>query len=266
LHAIYAARFERSPLQFPAAWSRKQGTVYAVNVTDRYTQHAKPQAAGEIVVRFRVLEKPQGPRIAAKLRLTDGDRVVAEGVTRDDRFDPNDHLEAVVPRDKSLRLQLSALDRQLDAELKPAHEQELFTYNLSDAVARIPSRQQLTGAERSFAESPDGSKIAELVARYFAAAPEERAKIDFDPALDALVLKESAAVRKLAWKAYLAGGEAQLLREELSSHHVRYKEYDCPYVVRAVAALLSRSAFGRRLLVPRDSRPEQHLERFLRLV
>ncbi|MEX0642359.1 MAG: transglutaminase domain-containing protein [Pirellulales bacterium] len=237
LHAIYAARFERSPLQFPSAWSRRQRTVYAVNVTDRYTQRAKPRVEGEIVTRFRVLEKPEGPRIAAKLRLTDGERVVAEGVTRDDQFDPNDHLEAVVPREKALRVQLNALDRQLEAELKPAHDQELFTYNLSDAEPRIPGRQQLTGAERTFAASPNGRKVAELAERFFAAAPEERAKIDFDPALDALVLTESAVVRKLVWRAYLAGREAQQMREELSSHHVRYEKYDCPYIVRAVGSM-----------------------------
>jgi pimeloyl-ACP methyl ester carboxylesterase len=237
LHAIYAARFERSPLQFPSAWSRRQGTVYAVNVTDRYTKRANPPAENELVVRFRVLEKPDGQRIATKLRLTDRDRVVVDGTTRDDCFDPNDHLEAVVPRDTPLRLSLTALDRQIESEINPTRDQELFTYLLSEGEQRVPAGQQLTEADKSFADSPVGHQLTQFLEQYFTAAPAGRAKIDVDPALDPLVLQQSATVRKLAWKAYLAGHEAKQMREELASHHAHFDKYDSPYKVRAVGSM-----------------------------
>lgn len=237
LHAIYAVRFERSPLQFPPAWSRRQGTVYAINVTDRYAQHAKPKADSEILVRFRVLEKPAGSRVAAKLRLIDGIRVIAEGETRDDRFDPNDHFEAIVPRNKTLRVEIRANDRRLVTDAKLTRDQDLLTYYLSDGEQQFPQRQTLTPAEEHFAESSTGRRVAELVQRYFNAAPEQRAKVNFDPALDALLVKESAAVRKLAWKAYLAGRDGHQLRDELSTHHVQVDKYDSPYVVRAVGSM-----------------------------
>jgi predicted esterase len=237
LHAIYAARFERSPLQFPSAWSRRQGTVYAVNVTDRYTQHAKPKSENEVVARFRAVEKAAGPRIAAKIRISDGDRTVAEGTTRDDRYDPNDHFEAVVPKDTPLQVKVSALDRQLVNEVNATRDQELFSYDLSQAESRAPTGQQLTEVEKAFADSPNGREISELVDRYFSTVPSERANIPFDPKLDALVVKKSTAVRKLAWKAYLSGHEARQLREELASRHVRYEKHESSYEVRAVGTM-----------------------------
>jgi poly(3-hydroxybutyrate) depolymerase len=237
IHAIYAARFERSPIVFPPAWGRRQGTVYAVNVTDRYTKHAKPQSDEEIVVRFRVLDKQDGNRVAAKLKLTAGDHVVAEGQTRDDRFDPNDHLEAIVPRGQALSLEITANERRISAEVSPARDQELLTYYLTDGVRLLPNRQQLSNSEQEFADSPTGRQLSESLSKYFAAPPAERDAIKFDAKLDPLVLEQSAAVRKLAWKAYLEGYEAQQFAEDLKANRVRYEKYECPYVVRAVGSM-----------------------------
>jgi len=40
LHAIYATSFRRTQTTFPLAWNRKVDDVYAVNVTDRYTNQS----------------------------------------------------------------------------------------------------------------------------------------------------------------------------------------------------------------------------------
>jgi pimeloyl-ACP methyl ester carboxylesterase len=235
IHAIYAARFARSPLVFPSAWSRRQGTVYAVNVTDRYTKSTKPHADDEIIVRFRVLDKPEGGRVAAKLELTTDDgKIVATGQTRDDQFDPNDHLEIVVKRQRPLRVRLRGLDREFSGDINPVRDQELFTYYLSDAEPQLPNWQKLSGAELKFAQSPDGRRLSEQLEHYFATKPGNRESIAFDPSLDELLLAHGSAIRKLAWKAYLAGREVEQLRAEVASNRVRYENHESPYVVRAV--------------------------------
>lgn len=237
-HAIYAARYEKSPITFPSAWSRRQEPIYAVNVTDRYTKRKVKRADGQIVVRFRMFDKSDGPRTAARLRLLDSEgKPVAEGITRDDRFDPNDHLEAVVTKGAPLRAEIRASDKRLDAEIQPNRDEELFTYFLTAAKTQSLPRDRIDPEEKTFADSESGKQVAALLTQYFAAAPEKRSEITFDPALDKLVLDESSAVRKLAWKAYLAGHEVRQFQEELNDHRVAHGQYTCPYVVRAVGPM-----------------------------
>lgn len=93
LHAIYAASFRRTPLRFPLVWDPDIDYVYAVNVTDRYVNRAQKLPEGMARVMFRVLDRPGGQRLAAALKVAEpGGKVVAEGTTKDERFDANDHL------------------------------------------------------------------------------------------------------------------------------------------------------------------------------
>jgi hypothetical protein len=237
-HAIYAARYEKSPITFPSAWSRRQEPIYAVNVTDRYTKRKVERADGQIVIRFRLLDKAGGRRIAAKLKLLDAEgKMVADDVTRDDRFDPNDHLEAVVTKGAPARVEIRALDKRLEAEIQPTNDEELFTYHLTEAKTQSLPRDFLEPKEKNFAETEQGKQVAALLTRYFDDAPEKRAEIPFDPALDKLVLDNSAAVRKLAWKAYRSGHEARQFEKELNNQRVAHGQYTCPYVVRTIGAM-----------------------------
>jgi hypothetical protein len=66
---IYAASFRRGDLSFPLVWDRKIRYVAAVDVTKFYTARRK--------VRFRVVEKPDGQPIEARLTVRLGGRIVA---------------------------------------------------------------------------------------------------------------------------------------------------------------------------------------------
>jgi hypothetical protein len=135
-HAIYAVRFEKSPQRFPMVWARRgkdQPQVYAVNVTVRYAKLKLLRRDGESIVRFRTFDKPGGDRVTAEIKLIDeAGKAVAEGATRDERFDSNDHFEAIVRTGERLKVELRAGDETIDAELEPREGEELFTYYLQD--------------------------------------------------------------------------------------------------------------------------------------
>lgn len=132
-HAIYAVRFQKSPQRFPMVWSRGGEKAYAVNVTDRYAGRQTKRNGGEVLVRFRLLDKAEGNRVAAKIKLLDRDgRVVAQGTTRDERFDSNDHFEAAVPAGQPLKVQLQAEGKVIEESLTPQEDEQLLTFTLQD--------------------------------------------------------------------------------------------------------------------------------------
>lgn len=97
-HAIYAVSFRRTPLTFPLVWDRSIRYVSAVNVTSRYTQVTQPLAENQVHVMF--VCSHSGSRVTATVKVTDlQGNLLFEGPTRDARFDRNDHLTGVLPRD-----------------------------------------------------------------------------------------------------------------------------------------------------------------------
>lgn len=93
--AVYATTWKESPITFPMVWSPEDRSVRAVNVTDRYTSRGEKIEEGKARVRFRV--KGAGGRVGRKVTVKGPDgEVVFEGVSKDERFDSNDHLTAVL--------------------------------------------------------------------------------------------------------------------------------------------------------------------------
>jgi transglutaminase-like putative cysteine protease len=70
-HRIYASSFRRTGTSFPLVWDRSINWVPAVNVTARYTGAAPPAASGTVRVLIRVLDKPNGTRVAVPVSVTD---------------------------------------------------------------------------------------------------------------------------------------------------------------------------------------------------
>jgi len=238
LHAIYAARFERSPQKFPLPWAPDVNWVSAVNVTDRYTNKVPKPAEGEVTARFVVLDRPGGQRISAEIKLFDPDgKQVFAGKTRDERFDGNDHLEAVLKKGTRYKVQVSAMDKVAAAEVKPEKGEDLFTLTMAAAEQKLPTWLRPKKEDLEFAQSPTGQEVLAAMAKYFASEPEKRGAVALDPKFDELVLKNSASIRKLAWAAYSQGYEAKKLIDDLKQQRVTYKEFTCPIAVRAVGTM-----------------------------
>ena len=73
MNSIYSISFGRTDTVFPMVWSRDRGNrVYAVNVTDRYTETAEvPQLEpNQIQVRVRVWNHDRTERVATQVKLS----------------------------------------------------------------------------------------------------------------------------------------------------------------------------------------------------
>ena len=71
-HRIYASSFKKTGLAFPLVWDLRINWIPAVNVTARYTAAAKPDDDKTRVL-IRILDRPGGKRIAAKVTITDNE-------------------------------------------------------------------------------------------------------------------------------------------------------------------------------------------------
>jgi hypothetical protein len=132
LRAIYATSFKRTPASFPLVWAPEIDDVFAVNVTDRYTQHPAKVPEGSVQVMFRVLQRPGGDRVAAKLKIVGPNgEVVFDGTTNDERFDANDHLTAIVKANQTYQVEASYKGQTATAPLNPSAANHLANHLLT---------------------------------------------------------------------------------------------------------------------------------------
>ncbi len=95
-HGIYAVSWGDSPLAFPMSFDGEPSPSRAIDVTERYLAAATPLPEGHGRVRIRVANGDQ--RVAVPVRVTsDSGETLFEGLSKDERFDANDHLTATLP-------------------------------------------------------------------------------------------------------------------------------------------------------------------------
>jgi hypothetical protein len=93
--AIYAVTWRETSLEFPMVWLPGDGSVRAVDVTDRYTSLGQVVPEGQARVRVRVAGS--GGRVSVPVTIKDRDGVTLfAGTSKDERFDANDHLVAML--------------------------------------------------------------------------------------------------------------------------------------------------------------------------
>ena len=106
-NAIYAVSFQRTPVHFPLVWDKSINYINAVNVTDRYIDRAAKPPAGTVQTRFRVLDVATGKRLAASVQVFDEQgKLVLDGISKDERFDANDHLSVYLPASQKYNLEI----------------------------------------------------------------------------------------------------------------------------------------------------------------
>jgi hypothetical protein len=134
-HAIYATSFKRTPLTFPCVWNRRVDYVSAVNVTQRYAADQPQLPAGHGYARFRVVNTAD-ERVSCQLKLVDAQgRVCFEGTTRDERFDSNDHLTAVLAQGDPLTATADHDGQHVTQRVTLEGDEQLFTLELVQAKA-----------------------------------------------------------------------------------------------------------------------------------
>ena len=96
LNAIYAATWNDTPIHFPMSWRLHDATVGGIDVTDRYTVNQLVVPDGMARVRFKAVG-PDDERVMVPLRISSAAFDAIEATTRDERFDGNDHVTAMLP-------------------------------------------------------------------------------------------------------------------------------------------------------------------------
>ena len=135
--AIYAACAYPTGMTFPVAWRESgKSDIPALNVTSRYLKLAQPVPEGCSRVSFN-LRSREGVRIAREIVLVDGESglEVARGVTHDNRFDLNDHLNFIFPQESRLRVVPASAPELIIADVSVPAEEKVF-----DLVFPEPSR------------------------------------------------------------------------------------------------------------------------------
>jgi poly(3-hydroxybutyrate) depolymerase len=194
-NAIYATTWRKTPITFPLVWLPTDTTVSAVDVTDRYTTKEAPTPEGMARVRFRVVGA-DGTRRSENVKVLLGDEVLFEGMSKDERFDANDHLAAALPLGSELRTQVAGVEHPFTVE----EDEQLITVTLQDSrrssanalrALRRWISQGSTGeiGEQPFADVPLRKQDAVKAQRALWAAHKKRIQKDRSAEMEAKVLE-----------------------------------------------------------------------------
>ncbi len=126
---IYASSFKKTDLAFPLVWDMGIDWVPAVNVTSRYATKAKKPEPGRVRVLVRVLDKPQGHRVPAKVTVTDTADAAQtfSGTSSGETADLNNILAFQLMPDHAYKLAVEQGGGPVTSEIKVTAEAEQIT-------------------------------------------------------------------------------------------------------------------------------------------
>ncbi len=128
-HRIYASSFRQTGLSFPLVWNRRIDWVPAVNVTSRYTGAAAPEPEDRVRVLVRVLDRPDGERVAARVEICET-AVTGRcwnGTSRDETADLNNILPFLLRPGVEHTLKIEHDGKTISRPLTPGSEPEQIT-------------------------------------------------------------------------------------------------------------------------------------------
>jgi predicted esterase len=158
-HAIYASSFRRTPASFPMVWAMDNREVPAVNVTDRYVRRAAAVPEGSVRVRVRVADT-DGERVAARVAITSprGDAIFS-GIAKDERFDRNDHLTAVLDAKTAVDLRAEFQGRSVTMRITAPAAEQLISMTLPPPPTK-PASETQPATDKPAADKPATDKPA----------------------------------------------------------------------------------------------------------
>jgi transglutaminase-like putative cysteine protease/pimeloyl-ACP methyl ester carboxylesterase len=238
-HAIYASSFKKTGLAFPLVWARGVTNVSAVNVTERYTPKASPAEAGKMRLLVKVLDRPAGQRVAAKITVTDaaGSAARFEGTSRDESADLNDILPFQVVRGSIYEIRAERAGQTAVRTLATGtNAQELVVVTLSDTpVLTLPSQACYAPPPVTKAlKAGDEKKLKKALTDFFTAPSEKQANWKFAGSLENLLRDNEPAVRRAAWETFRTAPIHTALQQDFATNQVRFDKHLSPYTVKTV--------------------------------
>ena len=212
-HAIYAVTWRDTGVEFPFVFDPSRPRARAVDVTDRYIGKAAALADGMQVMRVSVRDPQTKLRVARAVEARDeASGAVAKGTSKDERFDLNDHLELIVPKDGMIAF---AVDGTTVTEFTMVRDGEV----LREVI--LPAPATATAANNGASETTDDlpksavTAIRELQSFLKNASVKDVAAQDF--ASTALDAKSIARVKTVLSNAL----EAEIRRQDKKAFDAR---------------------------------------------
>jgi predicted esterase len=226
-HAIYAASFRKTTVNFPLVWAPESKVVFAENVTDRY---ARPAIAAENATRLlvRVWQEGRKTRLPLPVSVIDTDKpeLILEGQSRGETADTNDILPFDVLKNHSYTVRVGKPVRLEKQVRTGADKQQIVELEIAAEEKDAPTRGGLTQAQ--------AEEIEKQAAAFFRAPGKEQASWKFEGHLEPLLAKHEEAVRRIVWKAYLDAPIHKAAAKDYADKVVRAGTSVSPYVVREV--------------------------------
>jgi predicted esterase len=183
---------------------------------------------------FRVLDADKGGRVEAHVRVTDADgTVVLDGLTKDERFDSNDHLHQYLLPGKTYSVEVSVGEKKWSERVTAETTPRLISWPLANAniapavgTSSPPDSPLVDGPS-----VPEPSKAVQSLEDYLKIEPERREPLDQQQFAKAPLSKEEAfAAEKLLWSDYRST-QLQARRAEVDSRVIQIGEMKMPFDV-----------------------------------
>ena len=238
-YAIYATSFKKTNLNFPLSWAKDVDHVSAINVTDSYTQNAKPVKISGLSLMVDVYDKPLGERVSAKVIITDAENknVTFNGISKGDTADMNDHLFFQLPKQKTYVLEVEYKNQKYNQYYSTgiADEDKLPIFLSGIPSVPAPSKPLYTSpAVINPIPVEDASKLKDALIAFFKAPAIEQASWIFPRGLEKLLNENEPAVRQLVWESYRIAPIHDSLKQDFDSNQVRFEKHISPYSVKTV--------------------------------
>ena len=238
-YAIYATSFKKTNLNFPLSWAKDVDQVSAINVTDSYTQNAKPVKISGLSLMVDVYDKPLGERVSAKVIIADAENknVTFNGISKGDTADMNDHLFFQLPKQKTYLLEVEYRNQKYNQYYSSgiADEDKLPIFLSGIPSVPAPSKPLYTSpAVINPIPVEDASKLKDALIAFFKAPAIEQASWIFPRGLEKLLNENEPAVRQLVWESYRIAPIHDSLKQDFDSNQVRFEKHISPYSVKTV--------------------------------
>ncbi len=239
-HAIFATSFKRTGMTFPMTWNHEADDVPAVNVTDRYAAKARPPGPTETLLRVKVMDRPVGERVVAKVTVTDAadPSVQFTDSSKGETADMNDHVSFVVPKQRTFVVRTELAEKQRTQYFTTGtNTEEVLTVFLGGIpplpVFNMPG--YVPPAVVQPLAAGDETKLKAAVTAYFQADATARTNWEFPADLEQLLATNEPAVRRATWQAYQGLTSAhKTLLEDFNAHQARFESHLSPYTVKHV--------------------------------
>jgi len=223
-HAIYAASFKKTGLNFPLDWAPEIKWISAVNVTARYTSKAAAVADDRVRVLVRVLDF-SGRRVAAKVTVTDITKMAmcCDATSAGELADMNNQLAVEIPRNGLYKIRATHGDQTVE---------RIFTTGTSSPeFLDLSLEKSIVGPAL---KPRDEAKLQKAITEFFTASAEKRASWKFSANLEKMLLKNEPAVRRVAWDAFKSAPIHGALKQDFEAKQVRFQNYLSPFTIKYV--------------------------------